>query len=247
MILVFILMLLIRIAAYSLKAIFAWFIRCATSVLHCPVCSTVAPMYLYCLTCVSRCPFTFTSHCFSGVFSTIIFFVLLAFIAIRYCPQVASSLSIIMLKPLLTLCQYDCVICISDVCDILSIDVYSSSILQCFSYQVLHVNVEQTQCQYATLSNATLCCNFFRCFIFIAHCDFLLEVKTFDYVYFFVWYSGFDRNSKSMSCLTSLKCLGVINETNVQCFFLYFQTSFHHYSQLTYHYSYRSYNSSYIG
>ena len=46
---------------------------CATSVLRCPVCSTVVPRYFYCLTCVSRCHFTFTSHCFSGVFSTIMF------------------------------------------------------------------------------------------------------------------------------------------------------------------------------
>ena len=50
-----------------------------------------------------------------------------------------------MLQLLLTLCQYDCVICKSDVCDILSIDVYSLSILQCFSYQVFRVNVEQTR------------------------------------------------------------------------------------------------------
>ena len=66
---------------------------------------------------------------FSGVFSTIIVFLFLAFIAIPYCSQVASSLTIIMLKLLLTLCQYHCVICMSDVCDILSIDVYPLSIL----------------------------------------------------------------------------------------------------------------------
>ena len=33
--------------------------------------------------------------------------------------------------------------------------------------------------------------------------------------------------------LNSVKCLDVVHETNVQCF-LHFQTSFHHYSQLTY-------------
>ena len=98
-------------------AILAWFICCAISVLRCPECSTVVPRYLYYLTCVCHCPFTFTSHCFSGVFSTIIVFVFLAYIAIPYRSQVAYSLSINMLKLLLTLCQYDCVICLSDVCD----------------------------------------------------------------------------------------------------------------------------------
>ena len=45
---------------------------------------------------------------------------------------------------------------------------------------------------------------------------------------------AFDMISKSKSCLTlSNASSGVINETNVQCF-LHFQTSFHHYSQLTY-------------
>ena len=58
-------------------------------------------------------------------------------------PSVSSVINH-MLKLLLTLCQYNCVICISDVCDILSIDVYSLSVLQCFSYQVFRVNVEQT-------------------------------------------------------------------------------------------------------
>ena len=85
------LMLLLRIVAFFHKAIFAWFILFATSVLHCPVFSSVVPRYLYCLTCVSRCPFTVTSHCFSGVFSTIIVLVFLSFIAIPYCSQVASS------------------------------------------------------------------------------------------------------------------------------------------------------------
>ena len=79
-----------------------------------------------------------------------------------------------MLKLLLTLCQYDCVICISDVCDNLSIDVYSPSIFKYFSYQVFRVNVEQTWWHYTTLSNASRYCNF----VFIAQCGFLLEVKT---------------------------------------------------------------------
>ena len=114
--------------AFFYKAIFAWFILCVTSVLHCPVCSIVVPSYLYCLTCVSRCPFTFTPHCFPGVLSTTIVVVFLTFITIPYCSQVASSLSILCMKLLLTLCQYDCVICISHVCAILSIDVYSLSI-----------------------------------------------------------------------------------------------------------------------
>ena len=66
-------------------------------------CSQV--LYLYCLTFVSRCPFTVTSHCFLYVFCTIVLFVFFAFISIPYCSQVASSLSI-KLKLLLTLCQH---------------------------------------------------------------------------------------------------------------------------------------------
>ena len=49
-------------------------------------------------------------------------FIFLAFVSIPSCSQVASSLSI-MLNLLLTLCQYDCVIGVSDVCNILSIDI----------------------------------------------------------------------------------------------------------------------------
>ena len=78
----------------------------ATSGLRCPVCSTAVPGYLYCLTFVSRCPFTVTSQCFPNVFYTIVLFVFFAaFISIPYCSQVESSLSI-MLKLMLTLCQY---------------------------------------------------------------------------------------------------------------------------------------------
>ncbi len=79
------LILLLRMVAFLQKqSSLAWFIRCATYVISVTLyvlyeCSSVAPRYLYCLTCVSRCPFTFTSHCFSGVFSTIIVFVFLAF------------------------------------------------------------------------------------------------------------------------------------------------------------------------
>ncbi len=50
-------------------------------------------------------------------------FIFLAFVSIPSCSQVASSLSI-MLNLLLTLCQYDCVIDVSDVCNILSIDIF---------------------------------------------------------------------------------------------------------------------------
>ena len=78
-------MLLLRMVAFFQKAIVAWFILFATSVvLHCPVFSTVVPMYI--------CPFIFTSHCFSGVFSTIIVLIFLAFVAIPYSSQVASSI-----------------------------------------------------------------------------------------------------------------------------------------------------------
>ena len=73
-------------------------------------------------------------------------FIFLAFVSIPSCSQVASSLSI-MLNLLLTLCQYDCVIDVSDVCN----NLYCPLIYlfqftrQCFSYQVFCVNVEQTR------------------------------------------------------------------------------------------------------
>ena len=181
------LMLLFRMVAFFQKAIFAWFIRCATSVLHCPVCYIVVPRYLYC----KPLPFYIHLTLFLRCFLYNHFFGLLGI----HCHTIlfAGCIYLInhMLKLLLTLCQYDSVICISDVWDIVSIDVYSLSILQCFSYQVFRVYVEQTRWQYTTLSNTSLYCNFFRSFIFISHCGFLLEVNTFDYVYFFVWYSGF--------------------------------------------------------
>ena len=134
----------LRIVAFFQKAIFAWFIRCATSVLYCPVCSTVAPRYFILLDLCKPLSFYIYLTLFLRCFLYDHVLVFLAFIAIPYCSQVASSLSIIMLKLLLTLCQYDCVICIYDVCDNLSIDVYSPSISQYFSYQVFRVNVEQT-------------------------------------------------------------------------------------------------------
>ena len=137
-------------------------------------------MYLYCLTCVSRRHFTFTSNCFTGVLSTIIVLVFLAFfIAIHHLASPGFSLSI-MLKVFLTLWQYDCVICISDVCDIFSIHVYSLSIIQCFYYQAFRVGLHVKHTQYTTLPNASLYCNFFRCFIFVSHCVFLLDVNMFD-------------------------------------------------------------------
>ncbi len=63
-----------------------YFCRTLSCILYC--CSQVFVLLDLCK------PFTFTSHCFSGVFSTIIVLVFLAFIAIPYCSQVASSLSI---------------------------------------------------------------------------------------------------------------------------------------------------------
>ena len=90
------LMLLLRMVTFFQKAIFAWFIMLATSVLHCPVFSTAVPRYLYCMTSVSRCPFTIIPQCFSRFFSKIIVLVFLTFIAMPYCSQVASSLSIIL-------------------------------------------------------------------------------------------------------------------------------------------------------
>ena len=97
----------------------------------------------------------------------------------------------------------------------LSIDVYSFSILQGFSYQVFRVYVEHTRRQYTTLSNTSLYCNFFRCFIFISHCSFLLEVNLL--LIMFISLSGTPAFEKHVM-LNSVKCLGVINETNVQCF-----------------------------
>ena len=190
LILGFMLMLLFRMVAFFQKSIFVWFTLCATSVLHCHVCSSVVPRYLYCLTCVSRCPFTFTSHCFSCVFSTIIVFAFLAFIAIPYCSQVASILSIICwcccsLSPSMIVSSAYLMFVIF--CPLMFIPSPSSS-ASLIKYSVY---VEQTRWQYTTLSNPSLYCHFFRCLIFISHCGFLLEVKTFDYGYFFVWYSGF--------------------------------------------------------
>ena len=157
----------------------------------------------------------------------IIVFDFLSFIAIPYCSQVASSVLIICWS-CCSLCQHDCVICISDVCDILSIYAYSLSVLQCFSYQVFRVNVEQTRWQYTTLSNASLYCNFFRWFNFISHCGFLLEVKICLVFLFLCLVLRLSIGSKQVM-LNSVKCLGVINETNVLCF-LHFLTYFHHYS-----------------
>ena len=109
-----------------------------------------------------------------------------------------------MLKLLLTLCQYDCVICISDVCDILSIDVYSLFFLQCFSYQVFRVNVEQIY----TVTIIQPC----RTPRFIAiSSDVSFSYRTvafcgrYRFVIMFISLSGtpaFDRISKSKSCLT---------------------------------------------
>ena len=149
------------------------------------VCELTLSFMLYCCSHVfvlldlcKPLPFYIHSHCFSGIFFTIIVFSFLAYSIVR------RLLKIIMFKLLLTLCKYDCVICIYDGCDIVSIDVYSLSIPRCFTDQVFRVNVEQTPWQYTTLSNASFYSNFFRCFIFISHYGFLLEVKTFDYVYF---------------------------------------------------------------
>ena len=122
-----------------------WFILFATFVLHCPIFSTVVSRYLCKAFVLLHLPPLFR------IFSTISVLVFLAFIVIPYCSQVASSLSIICWSCCSLSSNTVCVICITDVCDILSIDVYSISVLQCFSYQVFRVNVEHIRWQYTTL------------------------------------------------------------------------------------------------
>ena len=66
---VFMLMLLFRmVAAIFQKAIFTWVIMCATSVLHCPVCAIVVPIF-YCLTSVEAVVLLHSPHIVSRVFS----------------------------------------------------------------------------------------------------------------------------------------------------------------------------------
>ena len=123
-----------------------------------------------------------------------------------------------MMKLLLTLCQYDCVICASDVCDILSIDVYSLSILQCFSYQLFRDMLNRRG------DNIQPCRT--PCFIVISS-DVSFSYRTVafccrpigKYVWLRLIICLVFRLSTGFRKVCHAKCLGVINETNVNCFF----------------------------
>ena len=112
---VFMLMLLLRMVNFSRKQFsLGKFILFATYVLHCRVCSTVVPRYLYSLYCVSRCPFTFLTlfpMCFRGDNCFCLLGIHFHSILFAGCIIVYQ---LYMLKLWLTLCQYDCVIGISD-------------------------------------------------------------------------------------------------------------------------------------